>query len=227
MPPEARCDYRFFDTLETEIQGYILGFLFADGCNYQQMSIDLELQKRDIEILKLIKEKLKVPSTISHRQSRNSVCLKIHSKHLASRAAEIGLIPQKSFKLKFPDLPSHLIRHFIRGFFDGNGNLTDRSQPTCNRYRYNINIISTPSFCESLASVINIFCGLNCKVFIPVPYRDKVNKIALLILDGRENIKKFLHWIYDDSTYKLQRKWKLAQFIFNEVFVNKCHKNVA
>jgi len=40
----------------------------------------------------------------------------------------LGCIPRKSLLLKFPtsnQVPEHLIRHFIRGYFDGDGHFTN------------------------------------------------------------------------------------------------------
>lgn len=51
--------------------------------------------------------------------------LSICSQQLSDKASTLGAIPNKSLMLKFPDInifkSKDLIRHFIRGYFDGDG----------------------------------------------------------------------------------------------------------
>jgi intein-encoded DNA endonuclease-like protein len=36
---------------------------------------------------------------------------------------KLGMTPQKSRTLEFPDVPTKYLRHFVRGYFDGDGNV--------------------------------------------------------------------------------------------------------
>ncbi len=38
-----------------------------------------------------------------------------------SRLIELGMTPRKSLTIKFPKTPNHLLCHFIRGYFNGDG----------------------------------------------------------------------------------------------------------
>jgi len=120
-------DESFFDVVDTEEKAYILGFLYADGCNDNNNSIKIELAEIDKEHLNKINKCFKSNAPIHERipnkdsyTKNNSFVLKLNSKHMAKNAEKLGCMPNKTFKLDFPteeQVPSHLIRHFIRRIF--------------------------------------------------------------------------------------------------------------
>ena len=118
--PQVKED--FFDVINEEEKAYFLGLLYSDGnIHTKYNAIVLKLQKRDKEILSKLshlilgKEKLLV--------SENNYVLQFSSQHIKQRLIEIGCHPNKTFTLIFPDLPSNMIQHFIRGYFDGDGSI--------------------------------------------------------------------------------------------------------
>jgi hypothetical protein len=47
--------------------------------------------------------------------------LKIGSSILYDDLSKIGLCPNKSLTMKFPNIPKKFMKHFVRGYFDGDG----------------------------------------------------------------------------------------------------------
>jgi hypothetical protein len=45
----------------------------------------------------------------------------IYNKSLYDKLLEIGLTPNKSLTLQWPEVPREYYRDFVRGFFDGDG----------------------------------------------------------------------------------------------------------
>ena len=127
----------FFDVIDTQEKAYILGLLYADGYNNtDRNSINLSLKESDKEILdkitKLIQpsKPLRYINTYKARQkegfenSQNQYRLVITNKHISQRLVELGCGKAKTHNLTFPteeQVPSCLIRHFVRGYFDGDG----------------------------------------------------------------------------------------------------------
>ncbi|HJX45704.1 MAG TPA: LAGLIDADG family homing endonuclease [Patescibacteria group bacterium] len=103
---------------------YILGFTFADG-NLYKTSLAWDIQKRDIDILEKINKVLRSSYPISVR--RFSVRLRVNNRRLIKGAENKGLLPRKSFRLTFPKIPKIFVRHFIRGYLDGDGWIVHRS----------------------------------------------------------------------------------------------------
>ena len=50
--------------------------------------------------------------------------LNIHRESVANDLRRLGVHERKSFTIKFPDIPSQYVRHFIRGCWDGDGGVT-------------------------------------------------------------------------------------------------------
>lgn len=108
---------------------YVLGYLYADGslsdCSYiraKYISVT-SIDKDRIELFKkLLKSehniKIELPLT---KDSHARYTLRIGSHKLYKRLGELGLYPNKSLNVKFPHVPSPLLNHFIRGYFDGDG----------------------------------------------------------------------------------------------------------
>jgi AraC-like DNA-binding protein len=56
----------------------------------------------------------------------NSYRLRINSSSLIEDLNSFGIIPNKTKVLNFPEVPNHLLVHFIRGFLDGDGWIVTR-----------------------------------------------------------------------------------------------------
>jgi hypothetical protein len=206
----------FFDNIDTQEKVYFLGFLYADGNNTSNGRVSMSLQERDVETLRLLNnliqptKPLYYNKTISknNKNHQNQYCLIIDNKHVNQRLNELGMVKAKSLVITFPKwLNKDLTRHFIRGFFDGNGSIgIDKN--------YNIQIVSTLSFCESIKRIIYDILSIESYVYIdkdlnPIIRRFKIRK--------KKDMLKFLDWIYQDSTIHLQRKYEKYLILKNSL----------
>ena len=108
---------------------YILGYLYADGSledasylrgKYLRVSsIDRESILK-IKHLLNSKHKIVKKKNLSGNQ-KNCYLLRIGSHVLYNRLIELGLFPNKSLSMKFPDMPEKYLRFFVLGYFDGDG----------------------------------------------------------------------------------------------------------
>lgn len=118
-----------------EEQAYWLGFVYADGYvrnNTVRGSyyIQIALKRSDHGHLQKFKE-WAGKGSIKHKINNNGseYCfIRVFSKELVKWFVSYGCVQNKTFKLKYPDLPSDMDRHFIRGYTDGDGSLfTDKN----------------------------------------------------------------------------------------------------
>ena len=118
----------YFNIIDTEDKAYFLGLLYADGYNNEKENIiTLSLQEDDIGILKTFNNFLSsnrpILSIISKKKNRKILSkLSIRNKNISTNLSYLGCKQKKSFILTFPTtdkLPESLIKHFIRGYFDG------------------------------------------------------------------------------------------------------------
>lgn len=203
----------YFRKIDTENKAYFLGFLFADGCHSEEGStIVISLQMRDKSILEKFAKELETDKPIRIRAPRNSseqwvAIFDFHSKFMADDLLKLGLVPRKSLIVNFPSLellPEHLQKHFIRGYFCGNGCIG--IYQTKNTIHRAITICSSVQFCESLKEIINKNLNLNPSIRLRKSERLNLN-MGTLTLCGKK-IFKFLDWIYEDSHFHIQRKYE-------------------
>lgn len=134
-----------FHQINTEEKAYWLGFLYADGyvSKYNQIEVSLSLQ--DEQHLEKLKRFVNTNTNIIKDDHRCR--LLFCSKELASDLASLGCINNKSLILTFPteqQVPQELLRHFLRGYVDGDGCLC------CTPKTQQFSITSTKAFFEGM-----------------------------------------------------------------------------
>ena len=109
---------RFFKVWSRKMV-YILGFTYADG-NIYRTSLSWDVQKRDIDILEKINKAMHSTYEIKE-QRKSSYRLRVNNQILISGAIKHGLLSKKNIRNEIPMIPRGLIKHFIRGYLDGDG----------------------------------------------------------------------------------------------------------
>ena len=219
MAKPVSCNDHFFDKIDSELKAYLLGFIFADGCNYKELELDIELRKDDVEILQLIKKALSVKTNIKERKEKNTVILKVFSKYLGKKLSDLGLTPRKSFTVCYPTIPSYLNCHFIRGFFDGNGTVANID--TVDFHRRFVSIVSTPMMCNKIAEIVLAETGIKPTCRVCSQYKNRTDKVMTVSVYGINRTKRFLRYVYRNSNFYLERKKIKSDKILNEVRILK------
>jgi len=122
----------YFDVIDTEEKAYFLGLLYADGCNLFDKNNNvttISLQEKDVKILERFNYEIKSDRPLefmykNNDNHQNQYRLTMCSEQISTNLSLLGCTPRKSLTLKFPteeQVPNHLIQHFIRGYFDGDG----------------------------------------------------------------------------------------------------------
>ena len=108
---------------------YTLGYIFADGC-LQDLP---KLRGKYISVISTDKETIRrlknwmdsehtiVPRKSTHPNGKMKYLLRIGNANLYKSLEKRGLYPNKSLTIRFPKVPSHMLRYFILGYFDGDG----------------------------------------------------------------------------------------------------------
>lgn len=135
----------YFFSYWSEPMAWVLGFIYADGYLYPGTGFEgryitkqfqeprLTISQKEPEVLVKIKVLMKSNQKLSfskRRELNNTVAgecyhLNIRSKQIFSDLSKIGLTPNKSLTMTFPDVPHEYIWHFIRGLWDGDGCLSN------------------------------------------------------------------------------------------------------
>jgi len=214
LPEETSRKYYFnehyFDFVDSPEKAYFLGLLMADGYN-SNASIALVLSKKDEEIIKRFKKAVDSNKFIKSYEfdgrEYSSFCL--YSKYFAGKLTELGCMSGKTFKLQFPDyLNNDLIRHFIRGYFDGDGcisyHFTKKSNYFGNSFASIINFTSTYDFCLCLQKYFLTNFNINTYMSCRNPKNNNNNRTVTI--SGNQHVIKVAKWMYDGTDLYLSRK---------------------
>ena len=153
---------RIFETIDTEEKAYWLGFLYADGSvGSKEHKIELGLAEQDLKQIEKFRDFIGINNKISYRPTTKSYRYSFRSEFCKEDLIKQGCMPKKSLILKFPtedQVPQNLIRHFIRGYFDGDGWFTNTEE--C----FQVGIIGTEDFIKGFLDNITIYNKEN-KIF--------------------------------------------------------------
>jgi intein-encoded DNA endonuclease-like protein len=200
----------YFDQIDTPNKAYILGLLFADGCNFER-SVNLFLQASDKQLLQDICVEIGYNGDLEfqdHSQDRavgidrqDVYGVRLHSAYMCDVMSAHGVVPKKSLVLQFPTcVPDCLLSHFMRGYIDGDGHIGKTKKDNA------VSFVSTLSFCEAFNRIIKAQLGIVFKI------REAGNHNGITMQCDAQNTtdkKTFLDWIYQDADLKLERKYKV------------------
>jgi intein/homing endonuclease len=155
----------------TPATAYIVGFFAADGALTinKNGSHYIEFTSTDLFHLRKIRSSLSVNNKIGVRVGqglwKNRYRLQIGSKSLYADLESLGFTRKKSGIMRFPDVPDELLSHFIRGYFDGDGNVLFRFYRRKNRNQFTalLRVVFTSCsrlFLHELSERVARACGL-------------------------------------------------------------------
>lgn len=223
--------HNFFRDVKTELQAYLLGFHAADGSiNLERYTLRIKLTKSDSEIVALFRESISpeahtrdvggFDSIIRDKSVHTKTAFEVNisSKVLINDIINLGYGPNKTYKkLYLPNIPEELMRHFIRGYFDGDGSIIG-SVRAPNPNNREINYRVSQSFqidCKKITLLEDIkdFVFYN-NINLNINYI-KRDDLYRLITSSKEEVKKLFHFLYDDSHFYLQRKFNKFNYYVN------------
>ena len=199
----------YFDNIDTQNKAYILGFLYSDGnVSTIKNNIYLSLHEKDKDILEQMSKDMEYDKPLTFRpmsryniNSADQYCLEIHSLHIRKSLEKYGIVPNKTFLLRFPDfLQEDMYRHFIRGLLDGDGCIHKRSE----KYNgwSNVDICGNYEFCCGLKQYIESTLDIHCSVI-------NTGSIYRCTIGGTNKSEKFLDWLYEGAEMYLDRKYQI------------------
>lgn len=213
-------DEDYFSEINTSEKAYWLGFIYADGFITKKTngSPVFGLTLGEIEPLNKLNQCLCSNKPIGMYHKVNSYSSKSIEYKLAFTSTKMvndlekwGCVENKTFKIKFPTfLEEHLISHFIRGYFDGDGSVYLYLQRFNNKEYVSLGsqICGIESFLRDLAKYID---SENCI------YKDTRKQTDCYKIQLNSNIKalKLYHYMYNNSNglYLTRKKEKFDDFI--------------
>lgn len=200
---------KYFESIKTQNQAYLLGFLYADGNNYRNkhFQLTLEVSEIDKEIILFMKNELETDKPLKIRKEtptgkyikKPTIGLIISNKKISDDIEHLGVIPNKTFLLKFPtsdQVPDHLIYHFIRGYFDGDGCISK-----VGIFTHKTNIAGNVNFLTELKLILK-----NNSIYLKLCILKSDPKVGEIYTATYSENLKFYNYIYKDAIFFLKRK---------------------
>ena len=204
-------------SINNEYEAYIIGLFMADGYISKNQA-GLRLKKSDKNLVEQVKNYFS--EDIKLQEDINSFSFAISSAKVCDNLEKLGVLRHKTFKeLHIPTMNYSLVRHFIRGFFDGDGSIF-----LC---KHNSNIYFKSNICSPTKNIleeiqlelkkVNIESTINLEHRIGKEFKlfnsTIIGSIDMyrLFIRKKNSIEKWYHYLYDNSTIYLERKF----YIFN------------
>ena len=197
----------FFGKWSTEM-AYVLGLIITDGCISKTGTVSLSMNDR--EILEKVKTVLGSAHKIEpSKHQENLYIFHFARENMVNDLNKLGVIPKKSLKVTFPDVPQEYISEFIRGIFDGDGSVyfDKRSKNYPLRTSFHS---GSKAFIEKLEDNL---------IRLGMPKRRRIsqqktkNGIYYGIRYGHENSSKLFNILYKNAGNRLFLERKYNRFL--------------
>lgn len=222
---ETKFNDKIFDKIDTEEKAYWLGFIYADGYidsspldpnKKSKYQFELSLKESDVKHLYKFnsfmqhnKNNIKIGKVNLNDKTFFRCRWNVANKHLWETLNNYGCTPQKSLTLQFPEesvfKDKSLIRHFIRGYIDGDGCISHIcSNSSKTHLSPIISVLGTKEFLQKLQQLLGV---TGC-----MRLNNDSNQVTYA-LQFSSNISRYLcSLLYDNCTIYLDRKYSRAQF---------------
>lgn len=211
----------YFENIDNEWKAYWLGFLYADGYvinrdknNKKQNIVGLGLKQEDKSHIKKFANSIQSNSPIKdYKTNYKDNCaskIMICNKKFCNDLVKNGCIENKTFLLRFPELREDLIRHFIRGYFDGDGCISIN----INKKIVRVNIVGTYDILKTICYIFNKEFNANIPKFQTKNKYSENEKVYSIQWGNVYTCKKIYQYLYKDCNIYLDRKLKKFDTIY-------------
>lgn len=222
---QAKINHDYFENIDSEHKAYWLGFIYADGSItkkvYEKGSytyrLRMELMFEDKYILEQMALDLESDlkpkeyyNDASHFEGYNkpkhTAYIMFSSKKMGEDLIKLGVVPNKTLILKsLPSIPDNLMKHFIRGYFDGDGSVYLTKDNTIKTAFY-----GTHDFINSIQDFLIKELNL-----IKKKITDQKEANVSFVGMAKQESEKLYHYMYDEATIFLNRKYEKYNKYFN------------
>lgn len=207
----------YFADIDTEKQAYWLGFIWADGsitktakrCSGPNRFTVSQKIAEIQHITSFAKEIDSNTRIIIHEPmpDKKIASLVINSRPFCINLEKLGY-GTKAVRIHIPNIQKDLIKHFIRGYFDGDGclSLYEQHVKKWTIHRQEFSITGNPTLIAEIQAVLNQETSVS-EIIKPKSYKRTTSVISLRY-GKKSDIDALFHYLYDDATVCLKSKYE-------------------
>lgn len=205
----ALADPDFFsdDNVSDEFKSYYAGFFYADGCysisnNCERITLSMN-DKDMIHRMALIVSPGRKVYTQKPKSSNHAIGYSIINRNpgVVDQFKRWGVSLRKSPSMTLPVDYQYDMRHFVRGYFDGDGSVYNSSVVKGKTYKGMSFTTGSLAFAEQLAAFMSGF-DINFRL-----NKDSRHNAYYLRLNKQKEIGLMRDFMYDDAKWYLPRKF--------------------
>lgn len=202
-------DSNFFKVWSPEM-AYALGFIAADGniC-HSGRAYALHIACDDEDVINKLKVVMRYKGPVNKKYRFNgkiSYSLRLSDPIIFNDLQRLGVTERKSFTFTPPKIPKDLIRHFIRGYFDGDGTVYLRNFKYPSKLASKIYTASL-SMAKFVHELIVKVGGNDYQGKVLNYLAHQKNDYYVISLGHQASIK-FFNYMYKETNLYLERKYK-------------------
>ena len=229
-----RIRQNIFSSIDTEFQAYLLGLYASDGnINEKRKTFRIHVQEQDSDIIHTIKDIIAPDSRVFTLENRicvsprngniykgnNSFGVDINSSKICNDLVNLGIGYNKTYsENKIPKIDKTLIRHFIRGYFDGDGTISGSYVKPDPKWKKKENFRSYAGFCcktQTMLEEIQAFLKEN-GIRSTLCYAKRDNMYQLSV--PKSQLSDLFNLLYKDANFYIKRKYiKFDHYVNTEV----------
>lgn len=184
-----------FDKLDNELSLYWLGFCYADT-DTGKYHLRVGLSLKDREQVERLSDFLGCNRDYI-KTSKIACIAEFHSPYIVTRLRELGVIARRGeFWRIAKEIPEGLERHFIRGYLDGDGCISDKEK---------VIFLGQDDILNWIKDCLVKYAGINTRA---TPYQRR--GIKEIGFGGYYQFMKVVDYLYKDATIYLERKKAIA-----------------
>jgi hypothetical protein len=202
-------DETFFDAVDTEEKAYWLGFLTADG-TIRERVVMLLLQARDVGHLYKFTSSLRSTHPVTLRDNTfegevyHCAQVSIGSTRLVTALKRLGVAERKSLTVRPCEyVPDHLLSHYWRGVFDGDGYITRKGSGLFRARQWMVGLVGNREIVSGFETFVQQYLDWKARVEPDKPG----SRIFKVRYSGVALPQAVLRLLYSDATVFLERKY--------------------
>lgn len=216
---KKRYNEEYFEKIDTEDRAYFLGLIFSDGCVINDLErhrykLCLKLHNKDKHILEEFINFIDGEMKLWFHGQRDMCEVSISGKKIIMDLKDKGVLSNKTFTIKYPDIDENLERHFLRGYFDGDGCIRLNTDKRDGSKRGDLRIVSgSIDMLNKINERMNFLFNTNLNKL----YGPKNKDYKFIGWAGMTDIEKIYNGFYNDSNLFLKRKKLIFDSVICEI----------